>query len=809
MTIVPTSLESRLRLIIPAAVVVAVAACGDSNTTPTGTKPPTTTASFDTLSKGSIPSSGGTITVNKPGDPLNGLTMTVSSGAFSGTLNIVIGSSTNKNLPTANGIVPISPVVHVTGGAGYANGVITFKIPATVATNTFPVVVLYDSATKAIEPMTTIAYDGSSVTAMTGHLSPANALSPSAARVAGRVRAMANGGSSDSVYVSFGVYAIPTALLHQDWDTHFRPGINDWEIPAYPTEPQKRGTLLGVVATELWYFNTRASATPLNGRFPAVRNVPLSDTVGFHWASLIDNQVDNEYNSYASAAYESVNSRAVDRDTLQFDQIRASFALATLNGGVPLPVLVDLQSFNNFYYLIAYRTTGNQIYVADPVSPGDSTRFLQLGSGGMIPYVNPRYKPGVTYTTPIATSLAMAIPLPTLASSYVNAAAGTAGNSLFPVAAFYSWSGQLYDTLYVIDSLRFWAQCATCQYGFASTLSPAPAGNVASSFKLYFISAGAVTDSIGALGPNGLQLSSAKVTPGTQQTLGVPLASPDSAGASLASGALAWLGWQQITITNLQVTIAPNAPEVSMTTPQTFQVSVAPNLLPADVAYQWTFGDSTAQVTVQKSANVQHTYAKSGTLVATVQIIDNRNTQVIAQGSDTVTVDGPVELWTIQSFKYLYTLVNGVKEYASDSGVPKDSLAITIQPGTVPTLVALNGPPFNSNYPEAGFGFASPPDSAQQWASVKPVPLAISAPYPPLTVAGYTNTGTATSGTITGQAIIANDNGVMNAGYSVNLVKNGATLSGYIMLQGTGPIKGVTTTGIVVDSVVAVRVPQP
>jgi hypothetical protein len=180
---------------------------------------------------------------------------------------------------------------------------------------------------------------------------------------------------------------------------------------------------------------------------------------------------------------------------------------------------------------------------------------------------------------------------------------------------------------------------------------------------------------------------------------------------------------------------------------------------------------------------------------------------VIAQGNASVTVDGPVELWVIQSFTYLYTLVNGTKQYAQDSGVVKDSLAITIQPGTVPTLVALNGPPFpNSNWPEAGFGFASPPDSAQQWASVPPVPLAISGAYPPIDVFGYTNTGTATSGTITGQAMIANDNGVTNAGYSVNLTKKGSTLSGYIMIQGTGPIKKVQTTVVVVDSVVAVRV---
>jgi hypothetical protein len=260
-------------------------------------------------------------------DPLDGLTMTVSSGAFPIALKVTIGSSSNTNLPTANGIAPISPVVHVvTSAGGCANGMITFKVPATVATNTFPVVVLYDSATKAIEPMTTIAYDGSSVTAITGHLSQANTLSPSAAHIAGRGRAMASGNASDGMDISYGVYAIPSTVLHQDWDTHFRPGINDWEIPAYPTEPEKRGTRLGVVATELWYFNTRASATPLNGRFPAVRNVPLSDTIGFHWASLIDNQVDNEYNSYASAAYAVYTNGPADADTLQFNQIRASFA---------------------------------------------------------------------------------------------------------------------------------------------------------------------------------------------------------------------------------------------------------------------------------------------------------------------------------------------------------------------------------------------------------------------------------------------------------------------------------------------------
>jgi hypothetical protein len=357
--------------------------------------------------------------------------------------------------------------------------------------------------------------------------------------------------------------------------------------------------------------------------------------------------------------------------------------------------------------------------------------------------------------------------------------------------------------MYVVDSLRFWAQCATCQYGFPSTLSPAPAGNVASSFNIYRISGGLVTDSLGFLGANGLLSTKASIAPGSQYTFGLPLASAAAAGTDPSSGAKRWLDWHQFTITNLQGTVATPTGGILVNSPDTLQVSFQPNLLPANVAYEWDFGDSTPKVTVQNNAAVQHSYAKGGALTTTIKVIDNRNAQVIAR-VDTTLNSANVELWQIQSFTYLYTLVNGVRKQASDSGVPKDSMAFTIQAGTVPTLIALNGPPFpGGNYPFAGFGFASPPDSAQQWAQVKPLALAISAAFPPLDVFAYTNTGTATSGTITGQAMIANDNGVTNYGFTTNVTKKGSILSGYITIQGTSQKTGFV---VVVDSVVAVRV---
>ncbi len=773
-----------MRLVVLATLVLAVAACGDS-TSPTGTRTPPSSSSFDTLATGSIPAAGGTITVSKAGDPLNGLSMTVSSGAFPTTLNLVIGSSTNAYLPTADGIVPISPVVHVVSNAGgYAHGAITFTIPVTVPANTFPVVVYYDSSTRAIESMRTIGYSGTSVTALTGHLSRPSALAASATAVAGRVRSLARGATRgavpDSVPAAFAVYAIPTAVLDQDWDTQFRPGVNDWEMPAYGTEAARggSGTDIGAAATEVWYFNTKASTIPLHGRFPAIRNAPGSDTIGYHWTSLITNQV----NSYILGDQGATDSTAT-RDSLQFNQVRASFALASLNGGAPLPVLVDVQNTpaQSALFLVAYRATGNQIYVADPFSPGDNSRFLQLTGSGMTPYVN-ALDPNASYTTPLATPLGLLIPLAPLAASYADVVAGTVGTTLFPTSGFYSWFGQLYDTMYVVDSLRIWAQCAACKYGFTTTLSPAPSGNVESSIDQYVLTNGLVTDSLGGLSSNGKLATSASYLPGTQLTLGLPLASAASAGTGSNGAVKLWLDWQQITITNLQGTVTLSGGGIQANTPDTLSVSFQPNLLPANVAYQWTFGDSTPTVTVQNNPTVQHSYATGGTFPVDVKVIDNRNNQVIAR-VDTTLNGSNVELWVIQSFTYLHTLVNGV---AADTTVTTDTLALTILPNTVPTLIALNGPPYpNANYPEPGFGFASPPTSAQQWATVQPQPLAISGAYGPINEFAYSNTGTATSGTITGEALQANDNGVTNLGFTVNLKKNGSTLSGYIMLQGT------------------------
>ncbi|HZS62273.1 MAG TPA: PKD domain-containing protein [Gemmatimonadaceae bacterium] len=794
--------EHPVRLIVPALVVLMVAACGGSSTTPTGVKPPPTqAATFDTLlSGGSIPSGGGSVTVHKSGDPLDGLTLTLSANAYPAAVSITIGSSNNKNLPTASGIVPISPVVHIQASTGdYANGVIQLTVPATVPANRFPVIVMYDSATKAMEPLTTIASDGKSVTAITAHMSNANLL---------RTARMADATAGRTTAMVFGVYAIADSILYRDWDTGFKPGTNDREIPANSTEAASSSNIGGVPTTEVWYFNTRASSTPLFGRFPIVKNVALSDKLGFDWTSVVSKQIDLHITERADAAYRSVTSSGASQDTLQFDQVRASFALASLQGAAPLPVLVILHNAGGDLVMAAYKAMGSKIWIADPARPGDATQFIELGAdSGMKPWqdtlITPRY-----FTRPIAVSLGTLVPVALLASSYADVVANTIGNGLFPASGFYSWGGALYDTMYVVDPLRFWAQCAQCQYGFATTLSPAPSGNVEKGINIYKLRNGLAFDSLGFLGTNGLLVTS---VPGNQLTLGIPLASASQANQPTTGYGLRWLDWHQFTIVQLQPTIAPVAPQVAPKTPLALALSVSPNVLPSDIAYQWDFGDKTSVLTMQNNANVQHTYSDTGTYNVTAKIVDNRNAQVIARGTTPVTVGTKPEVWLIQSLTYLYTLKNGVK--STNDSTSNHGYILFLDSGSVHALVAVDGPPLPSstNYP-AGVGFylAQPTDSVSHWPNVQGVPLALANAFSPLDVVAYADSGNMTQGSITGKAqstTLAGGSPSVPYGYSVSLTKKGNTLSGYIQIQGTGMNGGQTITEVTVDSVVAQRVP--
>ena len=283
-------------------------------------------------------------------------------------------------------------------------------------------------------------------------------------------------------------------------------------------------------------------------------------------------------------------------------------------------------------YVIAYRASGDKLYVSDQYVPGDATRYLQFPAGAvMAPYTSGT-NANIAFTQPMTMGLSSLIPLSQFPADYAQVVNGTIGQAQFPAYEIHGSAGRLYDTLFVVDTLRWWLQCAACKYSFATTLSPSPGANIVSG-PLYFLNPLTL---VGSLPTAGI-LASTTPPAGTDLPLGIAVLSAISP-QEPNPGVAAWLEWHQLILRRLQTSILPAAPTQFVGTPLALTHQVNAALLPSSVNYNWDFGDQTPKVTVANNPATTHTYTATGTYTVTGQIIDNRNNQVIAQSTTQVTV---------------------------------------------------------------------------------------------------------------------------------------------------------------------------
>lgn len=617
-----------------------------------GTLAPIKIAATAMIVGGSFPTTtigtgGGSINVTQAG-PLNGFSITVPGGAFTSSLAATVSYSSNASIPRSVTVNPVSPLISIaTTTTDFATTPLTLHIPAVVPSGDFPVIVIYDPSSGAKEVLTTIDWDATGVTAITNSLSGARILGTSSLRANARGASLATPGA-----VAF-VDALPEAILNADYDSGFRPGTDDWEFPTTWTEvtpASNQINTIGVPGTALWYYAAHPSPTKLNGRFMQQAGVPYSDRLGLRWAATIGRQYDVDA---ANAVITALSKRAADAAAYDFNQsrvIRARFAIAAQDGGRVRPQLLGGLSQENLpVFLIVYRVTGNQFFVADPYSPGDLSRSLQFPTGStMTPYVTGATA-GTTLKQPLAMGLNTLIPLDQFAATYAQVLDGIIGQDRFPSYQLHGWAGQLYDTLYVVDTLRWWIECAQCTNSWATTLTPPPSANLAaqnyydvgSSLGTFFASKGAFVSatSLPVAGndrPGGSVILSALT--------------PQEVASTSSGNTGAWLDWHSYIVRRLQTSITPAAPVQTPGTPVSLTFQVAQNLLPPHVNYVWDFGDHqpAVPVTVADNPAVQHSYAVTGTFPVTAKIVDVRNNQVIGQATSTVTVQAP-PIWRFTS----------------------------------------------------------------------------------------------------------------------------------------------------------------
>jgi len=300
--------------------------------------------------------SGGTITVSKQGDPLDGFAIDVPSSSYSGstTFNVSYAPITSQTFGSI--ITPISPMIYVDNGGAYANEIMEVQVPVAIPADSFAMGIMYDDKTKTLEGMPLIAEDANSITVATRHFS------------------------------NFFITLIRKSLLDSatNINTGFSPGLDDWEFTNYGTYIARAGQCAGQSESAMWYYVAQPDGPDVrlfgaydnNGNTPATPDFWKDDSLGYRFASTIQDDID--WDGFAFQLWK--DQRGVN-DELTWDLFVYSMEFT----GEPQMVGLTKEGVGG-HAMICYRINNGNLYVADPNYPGNSDRKIEYIDGKLQPY---------------------------------------------------------------------------------------------------------------------------------------------------------------------------------------------------------------------------------------------------------------------------------------------------------------------------------------------------------------------------------------------------------------------------------------
>ncbi|MDO9325095.1 MAG: zinc ribbon domain-containing protein [Methanoregula sp.] len=363
------------------------------------------TGTMTTAAQGSISAAGGTITVNQPGSPINGLKFTAPAGAYPSGQKVTVSSSPITGNTFGSNFNPATPMISINAGNGYADEPILVTIPVTIPQDQFAMAFYYDDATKKLEGIPTASQDSTSITIATRHFS--------------------------NILVS--MISLNSLNGITKVDSGFRPGVDDWEFVNAGSYIAPGGYCAGQSGTMLWYYTEQRqknSAPSLNGRYDnngrdKTPLFPMDNTLGIRFASVIQKVTDQQkYWTNSGSIISDVSGSTTFRE----------FKYSMLMTGEPQ--FVSILREGGGHAIVCYEVSDTTLWVADPNFPGKE-RMINLNQSTLSPYTSGansqdikengvRIYPRINY---IAKSAFFS--WPTLAAEYAKVQDGTIGDDQF------------------------------------------------------------------------------------------------------------------------------------------------------------------------------------------------------------------------------------------------------------------------------------------------------------------------------------------------------------------------------------------
>lgn len=606
---------------------------GCKNESPSSPTPPSTQLtlgeSVDAASS-VIANSGGTVSVSKSGSPVDGMTITVPPGSYVDprTFSISYASITGHKFGTD--FNPISPLITITNGGGYADSPMVVRVPCHVPVGNFAMAFVFDEATGQLEGLPLIACDSNGVTFQTRQFG-FNVLSP---HVMGKLA----GESWAKILIS----TIDAKLLAGLITSNFTPGVDDWEFTNYGSFASAMGICSGMTFTAMYYYDMLKPhlAAGLFNRYDSLHGASMwmDNRSGIRLASM--NQVD----------YEMIGGDVQWKkyfipfaDTWYDQYLAFAYSIRLTNK----PQYVAIHGSAGGHAMVVYAVNNGTMSVSDPNWPGVKTRVITYNNGTKTfdAYFGglSKLKPGHWFPEVYYIARGAIVDWKKMADRWSEFDAGTIGDGCFPPYSLWVQDGSGYPLADGLntdnDTLPLQLRCPT-----APSQDPA-----CLRFDVYD-GTGALLVSSGAKNSAVIQLTSGI------NRIGIHVQSQiirDCSGGSLANADTGWLDFKWFTVFHAGVTImslnANQAPFLSTGSTDSTYTIVATGLAnrPAQTRYVWSFGDGSSNVTRTNDTTVQHKFSTTGDLNVSVDVLNNTSGTKLAHATAVAHLSGAMQITSI------------------------------------------------------------------------------------------------------------------------------------------------------------------
>jgi hypothetical protein len=254
-------------------------------------------------------------------------------------------------------VQPVSPLITIANGGGYAALAVDVTVPVEIGSDDFPLGFFYRGDGKALEALPLLKYDSRSVTVASCHFEP----------------------------LFIGVIktgALDGLMAGAQIDSGYRPGRDDWRFTNYGSFAKPNGHCAGMAISSIWYFLNRpeGTSTSLSTRsgVGAAQRPWEEESQGYRLASAV--QADINWDNKTTEIMQEL-SGTNDLLTLR------AFGFAMLATGEPLETGIFAKAGGG-HSMVGYRIEKSALYVSDPNYPGDGQRMIRFdaATGKFIPY---------------------------------------------------------------------------------------------------------------------------------------------------------------------------------------------------------------------------------------------------------------------------------------------------------------------------------------------------------------------------------------------------------------------------------------